>query len=241
MRLYPVKTTADRHSLLLFFAGWGMDERPFLEYLPDDRDCIVCYDYRSLAFDESLLTPYRNIRVVAWSMGVWAAAQALGGRQWPVAESIAVNGTPSPVDDERGIAAAVFRATLEGFGEVALQKFRRRMCGSKEALLHFMERAPLRTVEDLREELAQIGRLASECPPAAFRWDMAYIGMRDKIFLPAGQLRCWEGGNLRMIDCEHYPTAAFWREFFYGASVAADKTGSAVAAARPDVIPDRHE
>ena len=35
-------------SLTLFFAGWGMDERPFLHYHPADRDLLVCYDYRSL-------------------------------------------------------------------------------------------------------------------------------------------------------------------------------------------------
>ena len=38
-------------SLTLFFAGWGMDERPFLHYHPADRDLLVCYDYRSLDFD----------------------------------------------------------------------------------------------------------------------------------------------------------------------------------------------
>ena len=55
-------------SLTLFFAGWGMDERPFLHYHPADRDLLVCYDYRSLDFDFSLPEGYEDIRVVGWSM-----------------------------------------------------------------------------------------------------------------------------------------------------------------------------
>lgn len=201
---------ADR-SLLLFFSGWGMDEHPFTEYLPVDRDCMVCYDYRSLAFDDSLPALYGRIRVVAWSMGVWAASRILSGRRLPVTESIAVNGTPWPVDDERGIARAIFRGTLAGLNENTLQKFRRRMCGSKEALRHFMEHAPLRTVEDLREELEQIGKLSSGSDPSSFEWDKVYIGLYDKIFLPASQRKAWEGKNTVMAECEHYPST-LWNE-----------------------------
>ena len=40
--------------LTLFFAGWGMDECPFMDYCPENSDLLVCYDYRSLDFD---LTP----------------------------------------------------------------------------------------------------------------------------------------------------------------------------------------
>jgi hypothetical protein len=212
------KITGQRHAspeLLLFFAGWGMDEHPFLEYLPDDRDCMICYDYRSLSFDASLVAPYRRIRVVAWSMGVWAASRILSGRGLPVSESIAVNGTLRPVDDGRGIAPALFRKTLERLDETALQKFRRRMCGSKEAWEHFMQHAPQRTPEDLREELDRIGRFSS-APAPAFEWDAVYIGLQDKIFLPASQQRAWEGKNITEVECAHYPHA-LWPELFANA------------------------
>ena len=63
--------------LLLFFAGWGMDEHPFLQYAPQDSDFMICYDYRTLDFDTSPLTGYTVIDVVAWSMGGWAASQVL--------------------------------------------------------------------------------------------------------------------------------------------------------------------
>ena len=60
--------------LLLFFTGWGADETPFKTYRPTDSDYMLCYDYRTLDFDASLLTEYTDIRVVGWSMGVWAAS-----------------------------------------------------------------------------------------------------------------------------------------------------------------------
>lgn len=41
--------------LTLFFAGWGMDECPFMDYCPENSDLLVCYDYRSLDFDFTLL------------------------------------------------------------------------------------------------------------------------------------------------------------------------------------------
>ena len=36
--------------LTLFFAGWGMDECPFMDYCSGNSDLLVCYDYRSLDF-----------------------------------------------------------------------------------------------------------------------------------------------------------------------------------------------
>ena len=75
--------------LLLFFAGWGMDEHPFLQYAPQDSDFMICYDYRTLDFDTSPLTGYTVIDVVAWSMGVWAASQVLSKVSLPIRRRIA--------------------------------------------------------------------------------------------------------------------------------------------------------
>ena len=42
----------NQKHLLLFFAGWGMDETPFLQIRPTNKDWLICYDYRSLEFDD---------------------------------------------------------------------------------------------------------------------------------------------------------------------------------------------
>ena len=107
--------------MTLFFAGWGMDECPFMDYCPENSDLLVCYDYRSLDFDFTLLQGYQEIRLIAWSMGVWAASMVLQDMDLPICESVALNGTVTPVDDLKGISQQVFEGTLEGLNEGTLE------------------------------------------------------------------------------------------------------------------------
>lgn len=86
----------------------GSDENLFRRTVAEGYDCLLCFDYRTLEFDYSLLDGYREIRLLAWSMGVWVAGQILSGRTYPWEMKLAVNGTPFPIDDRRGIAEAVF-------------------------------------------------------------------------------------------------------------------------------------
>lgn len=190
--------------LTLFFAGWGMDFRPFLDYRPQGSDFLVCYDYRTLDFDCSLLRAYREIYLVGWSMGVWAASQVFGGKEYAM-KSIAVNGTNYPVDDSRGIPHALFEGTLNGLTEASLQKFYRRMCGSAEALKRFLERTPGRSVDELKEELSRIGEQSASLPPSSFKWNKAVIGLQDRIFAPDSQLRAFAGSAVTVTEkVPHY-------------------------------------
>lgn len=201
--------------LLLFFAGWGADENLFRDYHPDESDFLLCYDYRSLAFDSSALASYREIRLVAWSMGVWAAAQVLSGLPLPLTKCIAVNGTPFPISDEKGIPEAVFNGTLEGFSPVTLQKFRRRMCGSTETVKAFLAHEPFRPLEELREELACLKQEIVSRPAAPFKWDKAVVGSRDKIIPACNQEAAWRDTETIVCDEEHYSEVLF-REILEG-------------------------
>lgn len=185
--------------LVLFFAGWGMDAQPFGSLASLEKDVLVCFDYRSLAFDATWLAPYESIGVVGWSMGVWAAC-ACGVLDDPrVVRSVAFNGTPTPVDDAKGIARAVFEGTLAGLNEATLEKFTRRMCGNGYA--EFRAHAPKRSLESLREELAWIG--AQTCVPCL--WGEAIIGRKDRIFTPQNQRAGWEGlAKVQEVDASHY-------------------------------------
>ena len=191
-------------TLLLFFAGWGMDEQPFVDFCPVDADFMVCYDYRSLEFDEAVLHRYQSVRLVAWSMGVWAASQLWGGKRDLFTGAVAVNGTPFPIDDERGIPHLIYKGTLEGLNESSLRKFRLRMCGSAEAFNHLMMRAPRRNLEELHEELRCIGESAMRMPSSSFKWDKAVVGTNDRIFAPDNQLRAWEGTEVETCETAHY-------------------------------------
>ena len=192
--------------LTLFFAGWGMDPHPFADYIPRHSDLLMCYDYRSLDFETSLLEGYEEIRVAAWSMGVWAAAQVLEHMALPVKESIAVNGTMTPVDDNNGIPVAIFKGTLEGLNERNLQKFYRRMCLPADELTRFLRKCPQRGVEELKEELRCIGEYAAALPVPSFQWDKAVVGTKDLIFPTGNQVNAWKNTQTPCVeyDIPHY-------------------------------------
>ena len=110
--------------LLLFFAGWGMDETPFRHIHPAECDWMICYDYRSLEFDTTLIQAYSKISLIAWSMGVWAASQVM--KQYPslpVSQSTAINGTLYPIHETKGITPSVFEGTLQGLHRIRRGSF----------------------------------------------------------------------------------------------------------------------
>lgn len=212
----------DHSQLLLFFAGWGMDATPFSQIHPGGNkmnttphaqthsascDWMICYDYRFLEFDPSMLQGYSDITLVAWSMGVWVASQIMKlYPTLPVSQSIAINGTLTPIDDLKGISQTVFEGTLQGLNELTLQKFQRRMCGSSAEYKAFQTVAPQRPVEELKEELAAIQQHFLASSPSAFRWQKAVIGKGDRIFLPENQRRAWENNAdlIEEIKAAHY-------------------------------------
>ena len=123
-------------ELLLFFSGWGSEPGMFISGSDTGpgRDILMLWDYRDMTLDPDLLRGYGRISLLAWSMGVWAAGKALGEADMVNGPRLAVNGTPFPIDDGRGIPTAIFDGTLNGLSERTLAKFRRRMCGSSETL-----------------------------------------------------------------------------------------------------------
>ena len=192
--------------LTLFFAGWGMDERPFVDDCPVESDLLICYDYRSTDFDFTLLQGYEEIRLIGWSMGVWAASVVLQHIDLPIYESIALNGTMTPVDDNKGIPRTVFEKTLEGMNDVALEKFIRRMCLKRDKTEAFLAKRPTRPVAELKEELQRIEEQANSCAVPAFKWKRAVIGRDDLIFIPVNQRNAWKdsGTEVTELDIPNY-------------------------------------
>lgn len=193
----------DSDRLILLFAGWGMDSRPFVSLRRPGYDIAVVWDYRDLTFDASLTAPYREVCVVAWSLGVVAAGILMPQIGSKVTRFLAVNGTFTPIDDERGIPQAVFNGTHDGLDERSLRKFYRRMAGSASLFAAFAATMPERPVDELKEELRSfVGRTV----PGDVRMpDLAVAGMNDAIFPPANQLKAWENIPVVRTDDTHLP------------------------------------
>lgn len=219
MKQYFIRKNGHK-ELLLFFAGWGMDEHPFLQIHPVDRDWMICYDYRSLEFDETLINEYSSITLVAWSMGVWAASQVMKEHgSLAIIQRIAINGTLYPISETKGIAPAIFNGTLESLNESTLQKFQRRMCGPA-AYKTFQAVSPQRPVEELKEELGAIQMQAQSLPPALCHWQKAFVGKNDYIFLSQNQRSAWEtlADSIIEVDTPHYDRTLFEQVFHHQAN-----------------------
>lgn len=191
-------------ALTVFFAGWGMDENPFSGCSAVGSDLLMCFDYRDYGFDARLLETYESVRVVAWSLGVWMASALMASEPRLAVDAVAVNGTPFPVDDNRGIPVEVFRGTLNGMSQDTLARFDRRMCGGRAQLEEYAAVHPQRSVESLKAELewiyGQAGRVA-----VSPRFRRAVAGRRDSIYPFANQVDAWRGiCEVDEVDAAHY-------------------------------------
>ena len=199
-------------TLELFFAGWGMDSRPFAWAAdsPHTADCdfAVCYDYTDIQLDKvnqanAQLHGYSKVRVRAWSLGVYAASLVLPDMGCAISTAVAINGTLWPVDDELGIPHAVYDATAANLTAESLERFNRRMCGAHRAV--FEQRRPLRSVDSLRAELLHIRECAADRTRPQFTgWTQAVLSSRDKIFPIANMRRAWAATPQLELDEPHY-------------------------------------
>jgi pimeloyl-[acyl-carrier protein] methyl ester esterase len=206
----------DSPELLLFFSGWGMDEKPFKHLrIDNDLDVLMIYDYTVLENIEEL-KDYETIHLVAWSLGVFAAAKVLAGMKF--ASSVAINGTLEPIDEDEGIAPAIFQGTIDSWSEVARMKFNRRMCGIEHGK-QFKANAPNRSIESQKVELIALQEQITKNPVPENIFQQAIISISDKIFTRHNQETHWKNARipLTIIDEPHYffPEIKSWKDILF--------------------------
>jgi biotin synthesis protein BioG len=196
---------SDSRNLILFFAGWGMDPRPFRHLTSDESNVLMFFDYRDgdVALDGICRCSYDSINLIAWSLGVVVAELICSKHQLKPDRSLAINGTPYPAHDEFGIPEKIFDGTCDTLSEKNLQNFYRRMCGTPKNLEQFLAVAPSRSIEDITEELCVLRNLL---PPADTIFKKALVSQDDRIVPPANQLKFWNklGVSTTEITGAHY-------------------------------------
>ena len=148
---------------------------------------------------------YESVRVVAWSMGVWAASVLLSRWNIPVSYRVAINGTERPVDEHYGIHPKIYLLTERGMTEQGRDKFFARMLSGKEENERFEENKPCRDIDEQRDELRLI-REQSVREMSEMHWDRVYISEGDVIF-PVENQRNWWRNRVEIITLSggHYP------------------------------------
>lgn len=194
--------------LLLFFHGWGMDPGLFQLWSRADCDVLVVWDYRQLTPLPSL-SHYREIRLLAWSLGVWVAAVTELPR---LSLATAVNGTLQPIDKEFGIPPEIFQGTIDHWlEEPARDRFQQRVIGPaadrSPGRRSGTSGGPLRQPADQRDELLALQQHIGKDPAGKNIYHRALISGRDRIFSPVIQRRFW---NREGTPCAEWPEAAHY-------------------------------
>jgi len=188
-------------DLLLLVLGWASDERTAGHVAPPGYDVLCTFDYREIRPLEAALTaPYRRVVLMAWSFGVWAAETLC--RDLPLDRAVALNGTPYPVDDRRGIPRKSMLVTLKGIRRSGIEAFERKAYAE-----HYERIAALptdRTDEERCDELSALYERSAEPYRPRIGWNRAVVGLRDTIFPVANMLACW-GERAVTADLPHYP------------------------------------
>lgn len=204
-------------KLLVFFNGWSRSASDAAA-LAAPFDVLEVHDYTDLDPAELLkqIRTYSQIRLAAWSLGVWAAAAVLEGCGIRFDSALALNGTLHPVHPEYGIAPEIFDGTIANWTvPAARERFLRRMAGSGAAARLLPD--VRRSAEDQQAELAAIRKQAAERPVPRNIYTAAAMGRQDRIIPFAAQEKFWKTRPeipAAALDLPHYPFGGLscWEE-----------------------------
>ena len=193
-------------DLLVFWNGWGMDDRPFEHLSAKAHDVLMIYDYRDPALPDDLVRSedaYCRIRQVAWSFGVWAAGTWAKTAPANASFDLAMNGTSAPIHAQYGIPPEAFDEMASQLTPERRDLFYRDMFTNEEEAVRFFNQPPNRAFAEQHEELLAV-QAAPAPQPAPFV--TALVSGRDRIVPARSQLRFWKGrGAMRKAESGHFP------------------------------------
>ena len=193
-------------NLIVFFAGWSFDYKPFEFLQCDGCDVLFVYDYNEVS-ELPDFSEYEHKFLIAWSMGVYVA---YGMRDEFVNfdKKIAVNGTPYPVDDEFGIPQKPFILTLR-HARVGLEgKFYQNIFNKTDEFEKYIQNSVERDIENRVSELQVLYNKIQNSPKVYEKfYDKAYVSLYDKIIPPKNQINFWQTNNteFQKLESGHFP------------------------------------
>ena len=204
MQYHWLHKNINNNKLIVFFGGWSFDFRPFECLESNNYDVLMFYDYNNLEIP-SKIPDYEEKILITWSMGVFIAYY-LKDKLPEFNRKIAINGTPYPVDNERGIPFRTFDLTLKHAQTGLKQKFYENVFANEEFLKKYLKTPVERTIQNRVEELNALNTLIKNTPLTYDEkfYDRAIVSNNDKIIPFKNQMNMWQ--NLaKVIDCGHFP------------------------------------
>lgn len=202
-------------KLIIFFAGWSFDENPFKFLACENFDVLIVYDYSTIDENIEKFTSYKEINLIAWSMGVFVA-YLLKDKLPKFNKKIAINGTPLPVNDEFGIPIKPFLLTLRHAKTGLEGKFYQNIFDTKEEFEKYSTMSVNRSIENRETELKSLyDKIRSAEINYNRFYDKALISSRDKIIPTKNQINFWQNNaEIEMLESGHFPYYNFksWNE-----------------------------
>lgn len=202
-------------KLIIFFAGWSFDENPFKFLACENFDVLIVYDYSTIDENIEKFTSYKEINLIAWSMGVFVA-YLLKDKLPKFNKKIAINGTPLPVNDEFGIPVKPFLLTLRHARTGLEGKFYQNIFDTKEEFEKYSTMSVKRSIENRETELKSLyDKIRSAEINYNRFYDKALISSRDKIIPTKNQINFWQNNaEIEMLESGHFPYYNFksWNE-----------------------------
>ena len=192
-------------KLIIFFAGWSFDYKPFEFLKSEDFDILMAYDYSDISTNIPELE-YDEINLIAWSMGVFVA-YCLREKLPNLSKKIAINGTLFPVDDEFGIPEKPFLLTLRHAKTGLEGKFYQNIFNKKEEFERYMQAPVERSIENREIELKSLyGVIKQSNIIYNYFYDKALISSYDKIIPTKNQINFWQDKiSIEMLESGHFP------------------------------------
>ncbi|MFI3322141.1 MAG: DUF452 family protein [Rikenellaceae bacterium] len=198
-----VKREENNTKLVIFFSGWSCEIAQFKDILCfDGSDTLFISDYREITdFRYSEYSKYSDVKVVAWSFGVFIASLIKMPPNWL---KIAINGTLLPVNNLYGIPEKGFELTLKSIIKGGITKFNTRISRGVE---HYFK-STTKDNKSLFDELENLYIESKRKESINKKWDVAVICTTDLIFPAENQRNFWQENGVKKIiefNLPHYP------------------------------------
>lgn len=200
----------NNENLIVFFAGWSFDEKPFKFLQCNNFDVLFVYDYNDFKLPEELknIKNYKHKYLITWSMGVFVA-NLFKNLFSDFEYKMAINGTISPVDNEFGIPIKMFELTLK-HAKIGLEgKFYKNVFQTEEEFQEYSKTPVGRTIENRVSELENLYTEIKNYKELEIQkfYDFAIVSDFDKIIPPKNQIASHNQNKARVLSLPygHFP------------------------------------